>query len=171
MSKKQDNKTSSEFIISRIFDAPRALVFQMFTDVKHLANWIPPAGMKASYLKSNISVGSTVHYFMETPGGKMWGKATYREIQKLSRIVYVQSFSDENEGIAAHPMSPTFPKEMLTSIVFEEVGKKTKLTLTWIAINASDEEVATFESAKYGMSQGWGGSFDQLDAYVLKQKV
>ena len=170
MSKNQSNKTSSEFLISRTFDAPRDLVFQMFYDTKHLGNWVPSGGMTATYLKIDISVGKTVHYFMNTPDGKIWGKATYQEIQKPSRIIYVQSFSDENEGTTAHPMAPTFPKEMLTTITFEDLGKKTKLTLTWVAINASDEEVATFESAKDGMNHGWSGSFNQLHAYLLKQK-
>lgn len=161
--------TSSEFSISRMFDAPRDMVFQMFADTKHLAIWISPGGMKAVYLKSDIGVGKTVHYYMETPGGKMWGKATYSEIHRPTRIVYVQSFSDENEGITAHPMSPTFPKQMRTTIAFEEVDKKTKLTLTWVPVHASDEEIATFEAAKGGMNQGWSGSFNQLDAYLAKQ--
>jgi uncharacterized protein YndB with AHSA1/START domain len=93
----------------------------------------------------------------------------YQEIQKPSQIVYVQSFSDEHEGTTMHPMSPTFPKELLTTIVFEDLGNKTKLTFKWFAINASDEEVATFESSKDGMSHGWNGSFNQLDAYILKE--
>lgn len=166
MSKEENSKSSSEFLISKIFDAPRELIFQMFNNTQHLKNWIPVGGLKATYLKSDISVGKTVHYYVEVPGGKMWGKAAYREIQMPHRIVYVQSFSDENEGITAHPMSPNFPKEMLTTIVFEDEGKKTKLTLTWIPINASDQEIATFESAKGGMSQGWAGSFNQLDVYL-----
>ena len=84
-----------------------------------------------------------------------------------SDSVWVHSFSDEAGGLTRHPMSPTWPLELLTTVTFEEAaGEKTKLTLRWLPINATEEERRTFEAAHDGMRQGWGGSFDQLAAYL-----
>ena len=98
---------------------------------------------------------------------KMWGKVQYREITSPSRLVYAQYFSDENEGITRHPMSATWPLEMLTTVLFEAAGNKTKVTLTWeVTSSATPEERDTFEKAKAGMAQGWGGTFAQLETYL-----
>ncbi len=156
----------SEFIISRVFNASVDVIFEMWSDPKHVGQWLAPNGGKTHFKKAEIRAGGMSHYYIETPIGKMWGKIAYREVQKPTKLVYVQSFSDENENITRHPMMPNFPREMLTTVLFEDVGAKTKLTLTWVPINATAEEWAAFESAKGGMSQGWGGSFKQLDAYL-----
>ena len=58
-------------------------------------------------------------------------------------------------------------KSLLTTITFEEApGDKTRLTLRWSPINATEEERKTFDAAHDGMQGGWTGSFDQLDAYL-----
>ena len=170
MAPKENSKASSEFVISRTFNAPRDIIFDMWTDPKHLVNWMGPTGSKSHYKTADIRPGGMSHYYMEIPGGKLWGKVNYKEIQKPSRLVYVQSFSDENGGLGTHPMAPIFPPEMLTTVIFEASGNKTNLTLTWIAVNATDEEIATFEGMKPGMTQGWGGSFERLDEYLANQK-
>jgi uncharacterized protein YndB with AHSA1/START domain len=98
----------------------------------------------------------------------MWGKLVYKEIVPLEKLVYVQCFSDEKGGVTRHPLAPTWPLEMLTEIRFTEEGQKTKVTLSWTPYNASDEENATFDGARGGMEQGWGGSFKVLDAYLSR---
>ncbi len=168
MAPEKSKTAPSDFVITRTFNAPRDLVFDVWTTPDHLKNWLAPGGMTIQYKKADIRPGGISHYYMETPGGKMWGKVSYKEIEKPNRLVYVQSFSDENGGVAAHPLAPTFPREMLTTVLFKAVGDKTEITLTWSPINPSAEESATFEHAKGGMAQGWGGSFDQLDTYIAK---
>ena len=56
---------------------------------------------------------------------------------------------------------------MLSIFSFEEVdGGQTKLTISWAPINESDEERATFEKGRPSMTQGWSGTFEQLEAYL-----
>jgi uncharacterized protein YndB with AHSA1/START domain len=98
----------------------------------------------------------------------MWGKFVYREIVPPQRMVLVNSFSDEAGGITRHPLSPTWPQEMLSTFLFEEENGKTRLTVKWSPLNANAEEIATFAGAHDGMRQGWGGTMDQLDAYLAK---
>jgi hypothetical protein len=81
----------------------------------------------------------------------MWGRFVYREIEEPSRIVLIGSFSDENGGVTRHPMSPTWPLEMLSIFSLDAEGQRSILTVCWLPINATDEERATFAGAKEGM--------------------
>ena len=106
---------------------------------------------------------------MNTPDGMvMWGKMEYREITSQSRIVFVNSFSDEAGGVTRHPMGPTWPLEMLSIFTFEEQGNKTKFTVEWSPLNATDEERATFAAGHGSMNQGWSGTLDSLTTYLAK---
>ena len=98
----------------------------------------------------------------------MWGKFLYREIVAPERIVLVNCFSDENGGITRHPFSPTWPRELLSTTTLDEQDGKTTLTIRWIALNPTPEERQTFDTSHDGMRMGWGGTFDQLAAYLAK---
>ncbi len=77
------------------------------------------------------------------------------------RIVFINAFSDELAGLTRHPMSPTWPLEMLSTFTFTEDKGKTTLTIQWSPYNATEEERKTFEDARKGMHQGWTGTFDR----------
>jgi uncharacterized protein YndB with AHSA1/START domain len=100
----------------------------------------------------------------------MWGKFTYREIDKPLRIVLVNTFSDEAGGITRHPMAPSWPLQMLSTFLFDEEGDGTRLTIKWVPLNPTAEERATFEAGFGGMTQGWSGTFEQLEAYLATAK-
>jgi uncharacterized protein YndB with AHSA1/START domain len=158
-----------EFVISRTFDAPRELVWKMFTDPKHMKEWWGPKGVTIAKSDMDLRPGGSFHYAMRTADGQMmWGKMAYREIIPPSRIVFVNSFSDEAGGITRHPMAPTWPLEMLSTFTFEEEGGKTKFTVKWTPLNASAEERATFAAGHDSMKQGWGGTLDKLTAHLAK---
>ena len=160
--------TVEPFTISRIFKAPRALVFQCHTDVAHLAKWYGPAGTKVIKADLDFRVGGTYHYGLALPdGSEMWGKQVYREIVVPQRLVFVQSFSNPSGEIIAHPMAATWPRQMLATSTFEDLGDKTtKLTVTWLPLDAGAEEIATFDHAREGMNAGFNGTFDQLTSYL-----
>ena len=165
---KTKNETSGNpFTITRTFEAPRELLFDVWTDPKHLIHWIGPKGVVGEFIKADIRAGGTSFCCMTVPGGSnMYSKAIYREVSRSTRIVYTQYFCDQNQEIVRHPLSPIWPLEILTTVHFEEVGSQTKLTLIWTALNASAEEQATFDQSHESMNQGWGGSFEQLAAYL-----
>ena len=99
----------------------------------------------------------------------MWGRQVYREIVPPSRLVFINSFSDESGGLARHPMAPTWPIEMYSVFTFEELpGAKTKFTLRWSAHNATAEEQKTFDEGYASMTQGWNGSLEGLEGYLAK---
>ena len=161
--------TQKEFVISRVFDAPRDLVWRANTECEHLMHWWGPKGFTMTVCKIDLRPGGTLHYCLRSPDGhEMWGKLGYREIVAPERLVCVVSFSDEKGGITHHPMSPTWPLEMLSTTTFAEQDGKTTITIRWHPINATEEERKTFDEGHESMKQGFTGSFDQLAEHLAK---
>jgi uncharacterized protein YndB with AHSA1/START domain len=165
----KESSGKEKFVINRTFDAPLEVMFEMWTDPKHFSQWLPPTGFEMQFLKSEIKPGGSTFYFMTGGGGmKMYGRAEYLKIEKPDCIVYTQQFCDENENISRHPMAPTWPTTMLTTVRLTAEGSdRTRVTVTWEPYGATTrEEFETFINARGGMTQGWTGSFDKLDAYL-----
>jgi len=163
---------NNEFKITRVLDAPRELVWKAHTEADRLMQWWGPKGLKMIASELDLRPGGTFHYGMEMPDGQqMWGKFVYREIVPQEKLVFVVSFSDANGGITRHPMSDTWPLEILNILTFEEQDGQTTLTISGHPINASAEEQATFDGARAGMNQGFNGTYDQLAAYLSEITV
>jgi uncharacterized protein YndB with AHSA1/START domain len=163
------NTPARAFVITRIFDAPRDLVFDAFTQREHLMNWFGPKGFKMLSTTLDLRTGGVFHYGMQAPDGStVWGKWIFREIVRPERLVAVVSFSDAAGGVTRHPYSASWPLETLSTTSFAEQGGKTVMTLKWEAINATGEERKTFDSSHEGMKTGWGGTLDQLEHYLAK---
>lgn len=155
------------FTISRTFDAPRELMWKVWTDAEHLARWFGPKGFPMFHAKNDLRPGGTFHYGLRTPdGGEMWGLWTYREIVPQQRIVVRSSFSNEAGELARHPMAADWPEEMLTTFSFSEEGGKTTVTVESVAFNATEAERKVFTDNHRSMQGGWGGTLEQLGAYV-----
>ncbi len=163
-----------EFVMTRVFAAPRNLLWQCFTDPERMKRWWGPKGFTVIASKMDLRVGGTYHYGMKAPDGStMWGLFAYREIVPQEKFVFVNCFSDETGGVTRHPMAPTWPLRMLSTFSFEDApGGKTKFTVRWQTLDATLEEQATFDSdqSRTSMTNGWGGTMDQLEAYLAKAK-
>ena len=159
-----------EFVISRVFDASRDLVWKAFTEPERMKQWWGPKGFTVVASKMDLRPGGTYHYGMKAPDGTaMWGKFVYREVAAPQRMVFINSFSDEAGGITRHPLAPAWPLELLSIFTFEEEpGGKTKFTIRWSPHNATEEERKTFAASHDGMRQGWTGTLDQLAEYLAK---
>ncbi|MFO1434911.1 MAG: SRPBCC family protein [Gammaproteobacteria bacterium] len=164
-----DMLTSSqpEFLITRIFRAPRELVWQAWTDPAMLSKWFGPKGCSARIVNYELRPGGVWHSCLTMPdGNEMWGKFVYREVVPKQKLMWLHSFSNTEGDITRHPMSPNWPRVMLTTVIFEDAGKDTKITLSWTPYEATDIERQTFVDGMSGMAMGWGGSFTQLDAFL-----
>lgn len=157
---------AAPFTISRVFNAPRKLFWEIQTDPKHLAKYMGEGWDSKTH---DFRVGGIHHYVMGAPGQQMWGKQTFKEIVPMEKLVLIQSFSDPEGGITAHPMAPAWPKEILATMTYEDAGpNKTKMTVTWTPYNADDAANATFDGARTSMTGGFTGMFETLDAYLAK---
>lgn len=173
MSDLQGGADERAFVISRVFNAPRQRVWAAFTEAERLTEWWGPKGFKMKVARLDLRPGGTFHYGMEAPEGSnmgpvMWGKFVYREIEPPARLVFVNSFSDEEGRITRHPMAPNWPQEMLNVVTFEEEDGKTRVTLRGGPINCTPEEAETYHSNYPSMRGGFGGTFDQLDDYLAR---
>lgn len=155
-----------EFKITRVFNAPRELVFQAWTDPKYVKQWWGPAGFTCPYCEIDFRVGGRFHFCMQAPSGeKYWNVGTYREIVVPEKIVSSIRFSDEEGN--ARPASYYFgetdcPDEMIDVVTFESLDDgKTRLTLC----RNHSEELAN----KLGEIQGWNGSLDRFAEVVERQ--
>ena len=155
------------FVISRVLDAPRALVWAAWTEPERLKHWWGPKGFTVRDCRLDLRAGGLFHYCLRTPDGQdMWGRFVYREIVAPERLVSVVSFSDESGGVARHPMNPGWPLETLSIVTFDEQRGATKLTVRWLPWNATDAERAAFDAGHPSMQQGWTGTLDQLAGYL-----
>ncbi len=157
------------FVINRTFDAPRTALFALWTRPEHLVRWLPPTGFQMEYRRVDIRTGGASFFRMWNDTGiEMFGAAAYEKVEAPECLVYTQQFRDRDERISRHPMAPTFPSTMRTTVRFVEEGPGlTRVTVTWEpAGHATADEHAVFVGMRASMAMGWTGSFDKLDALL-----
>lgn len=162
---------SKEFVISRVFDAPPAVVYKAWTEHDQLKKWWGPKGFGMEFSKMEFKPGGIFHYCMTTPDGhKMWGKWVFREVNPPKSFKIVSSFSDENEGLTRHPMSATWPIETVGTTTFTETKDgKTEVTIASSPINATEEECKTFVEGFDSMKIGFGGTLDRFEEFLKSE--
>jgi len=147
-----------EIVITRVFDAPRELVWKAWIDPEHFQRWWGPKDYTCPFCQMDLRVGGKYLNCMRSPEGQdFWSTGVYREIVPLERIVYTDCFADAEGNVvpATHyGMSADFPLETLVTVTFEDSEGKTKMTLKHIGIPAGQmKELA---------GAGWNESFDKL---------
>jgi uncharacterized protein YndB with AHSA1/START domain len=159
-------QVQGEFVTSRLVDAPRERVWRAWTDPSELGLWFGPKGFKTIHAKLDLRPGGSYHYGIEGNGVEMWGKWAFRDIDKPAKLQFIQTFSDKDGGVGVHPMAPTWPKRTLSTILFQDFGPKTLVTVCWAPFEATEIERDTFLGGLAGMNEGWSGTFERLDAYL-----
>lgn len=157
-------------VYTREYDAPRQLVWDALTQAEHLKHWWGPVGLEMKHTTVDLRVGGLFHYGMATPdGNEMWGRFMYNEIEEPNKLVFTSSFSNAQGEIAPPPFPGlVFPAEIRNTVTLQERDGKTIMTWSGQPVNATDEEVKTFEGLIGSMQQGFGGTFEQLHNYLNK---
>ena len=155
--KKPNNPTGHELVITRTFDAPRALVWKAWTDPAHVMKWWGPNGFSNSSCESELLVGGRFHLNMCAPDGNSYPcNGIYREIREPERIVY------DSEADESHPCGAGLPPRSLVTITFVEHDNKTTLTL-----HTRFETVVRKDAANQaGYSISWGQALERLDGFI-----
>jgi uncharacterized protein YndB with AHSA1/START domain len=151
--------------ITRIFDAPRELVWKACTDPELAKRWWGPRDFTAPLITLDLRVGGKYLYDMRSPDGKdFWSTGLLREIVPLEKLVYTDNFADEEGNIVPasyYGMAGEWPDELLVTITFEDQNGKTRFTLVHEGMPPGDMT----EQAK----AGWNESFDKLEK-VLEEE-
>ncbi len=101
----------------------------------------------------------------------MRGKWMMRAVQPPERLEFVTSFADAQGNTVRAPFADQWPLEMLSVVTFEPhagKGMGTVISLQTTALGATAAEQKVFDDGHTSMTGGWGGTFDQLDAYLAK---
>lgn len=145
-----------EIVATRIFDAPRELVFDAWTDPKHLAQWWGPQGFTTTTYSMDMRVGGVWRFVMHGPDGTDYqNKITFLEVVRPERLVYRHGGDKE-------------PVHFQTTVIFEEEQRgRTRLSIrmTFPSANARDHTVKT-----YGAVEGLDQTLDRLGEYVDKRR-
>jgi uncharacterized protein YndB with AHSA1/START domain len=145
-----------ELVLTRLFDAPRELVWKVWTDPKHVARWWRPHGFTNPVCELDVRPGGALRIHMRGPDGTVYPMTgVYQEIVEPERLVFPSAALD-GEG------DPLF--EVLTTVTFAEQGGKTKQILRARVIKS------TAEAAPYlaGMEVGWTQSLERLAQSLAK---
>ena len=136
--------------LTRVFDASRDLVWRAWTDPKHLAQWFGPRGFTSSVPELDVRVGGALRIVMHGPDGSDYPmKGVFREVVPPERLVF-SNIAVDNDG--NHLL------EGETTVVLEEQGGKTRLTLTTHAKGL----VPVAPQMLAGMEAGWSQSLDKM---------
>lgn len=155
------------FAITRVFDAPRDLVWKALTEPERLKHWWGAKGFTTTTVEVDLRPDGAFFYGMRTPDGhEMWGKWVYREIVPPERMVTIVCFTDEKGNTVRHPFEPRWPLEVLGTLTLSEHDGKTTVTVRTVPHNATEEERKVFFDARNGMEEGFTGTFDQLAEYL-----
>ena len=154
-----------ELIIDRIFNASPEKLFQAWSDPKLIAQWWGAKSYTTPVVKIDFRVGGQLLYCMRSSEGQdTWGKGTYKEIVRPSRIVVTDSFADpQGNTVPAsfYGMEVDMPMELLVTLTFKALPSGTKLTL----IHTGLPEGEFIDLTK----MGWNESFDKLDELLSRE--
>jgi uncharacterized protein YndB with AHSA1/START domain len=149
------NTGDREIVITRVFDAPRELVFDMWTDRKHIAQWWGPNGFTTTIHQMDVRPGGVWRLIMHGPDGRNYNnRIVYLEIERPERLVYKH---DPEEG--------SEPVQFEVTVTFAEEGRLTRLTMRMLfpSTEARDHVVA-----KYGAIEGGVQTLGRLAEHVSK---
>jgi uncharacterized protein YndB with AHSA1/START domain len=143
--------SDTEIAIARVFDAPRRVVFEAWTNPKHLPRWLlGPDGWTMPVCEIDLRPGGAWHFVWSRANGTEMGMhGVYREIVPPERLVATESWGGD------------WPETLTTLVLSEENGKT---TITQTILYPSKE--ARDAALKTGMNDGVSRSFDRLEEYL-----
>jgi uncharacterized protein YndB with AHSA1/START domain len=145
-----------EVTLTRVFDAPRRMVYDAFTKPELLKRWFGPRDWSLVECEVDLRVGGGFRFVLEGPGGRRMGmRGVYRELAPPDRSVHLESFDD-------------FPGEpaVVTTVLTEESGKTT-LTATVLSPSKEVRDAVL----KSGMEHGAAESYDKLAELLAAELV
>lgn len=157
------------YVLERVFDAPRNMVWKTWTDPELLSRWYGP------------TVETVIHQLDVAEGGlwlneMKWGeksnyqRAEFIDVAESERLVFLQSVTDSDWKIIANPMMADWPRILLTTVTFVGERKQTRMRLEWVPHEASEAEIECFRSALAGLDRGWGAGMELLTQLLAEMQ-
>ncbi|MBX9826389.1 MAG: SRPBCC family protein [Xanthobacteraceae bacterium] len=142
----------------RILDAPRDLVWKVWTDPKHLAQWWGPDGFTTTTSAYECRPGGVWRFVMHGPDGRDYeNRVTFEVVDPPQKLVYRHGGADDVE-----------PVQFRTTVTFEDLGNRTRLSMRGVFPSAAERDRVTRE---YGADQGMVQTLARLNQYVSKMAL
>jgi uncharacterized protein YndB with AHSA1/START domain len=152
------DESAKTLVITRIINAPLERVWRALTEPELIRQWWGPEHFTSPAAQVDFRVGGKYLFAMRDPEGKdYWSTGVYREIAPMERFVYTDSFADAAGNVispAEYGMGDDFPVETTVAVELEDLGGRTRLTLT----NTGMPRNEMFEMTR----AGWSTSLDKL---------
>ena len=144
---------SDELVITRTFNAPRALVFACWTQPQHLAHWSGPEGFTTPHHEMDLRPGGRYRACLRAPDGvDHWVRGVYKEIDAPKRLVMTHGWEDEG--------GKPGPETLITIELTEEGPGRTRMHFRQTGFTSTE--------SRDGHQGGWSSSFDKLDAHLAQ---
>jgi uncharacterized protein YndB with AHSA1/START domain len=149
-----ENAADREIVLSRVFDAPRELVWEVWTEPNHAAKWWGPDGFTTTIHEMDVRPGGVWHHTMHGPDGKDYpNKSIFKEVIKLERIIFSHGGGEKGGPGANFEATWTFDAQ----------GDKTKVTIRMVFPTAAErDQVVKHYNAIEGGKQTLGRLADYL---------
>ncbi|HEY2156631.1 MAG TPA: SRPBCC domain-containing protein [Isosphaeraceae bacterium] len=152
----KSSTSDRELVATRVFDAPRELVFKLWTDPEHVAKWWGPRGFTITTASMDVRAGGVWRFRMHGPDGVDYpNRIKYTEVVEPERLAYEHGGDVDGE-----------PVNFEVTATFEDVGGKTKLTLRSLFPSA---EALAFVVEKHGAAEGMWQHVDRLVEVATEQ--
>jgi uncharacterized protein YndB with AHSA1/START domain len=155
------------YVLERVFDAPRELLWKTWTDPKLLAHWYGP-NVETIIHRLELKPGGLWLVEMRWNGNSHYQRVEYTEVTPPKRLVWLHSSSDADWKVIPSPMMADWPRVLLTTVEFEEDGARTQMRLTWVPHEASEAEIACFAAAIDRMGKGWHAGMELLAKLLVE---
>jgi uncharacterized protein YndB with AHSA1/START domain/DNA-binding transcriptional ArsR family regulator len=150
---------TQELTLTRVFDAPRELVFKAWTDPRLVAEWWSPHGFTNAAVELDLRPGGAIYILMRWPDGRDNPmKGTYHEIVPPERLVFTSTALEDEAGMPQ--------LEVRNTVTFAEQGSQTLLTLHAVVVRGTTQAA---EAALAGMEIGWSQSLEKLTALLSRK--
>jgi uncharacterized protein YndB with AHSA1/START domain len=148
-------RDSASIIAVREFNAPRDLVFSVWTDPKHLSQWWGPNGFTTTTSSFEMRPGGVWRFVMHGPDGRDYqNRITYVEVVRPARIVYRHGGGEDVE-----------PVRFTTTVTFDDLGGKTRITMRMDFSSAAERDRVIKD---YGADKGLAQTLSRLGEHLAK---
>jgi uncharacterized protein YndB with AHSA1/START domain len=153
---------------TRVIDAPRALVFEVWTESKHFAQWFGPHEVEVPFCKIEPKPGGVIHFCHRLRGMEILIKGAYREFVARERLVFELRFVDAEGHPAAHPMFPDWPLDaiILTTVTFADRDRRTELNIRQQILPAETAAKSVVNRMREATRAGWTETLERLTEYL-----
>jgi uncharacterized protein YndB with AHSA1/START domain len=156
-------------VVSRVFEAPRELVFEVWTKVEHFARWFGPHGAEIFSCEIDARPGGVIRFGHRLPDGMtIHLNGTFGEVVPNERLVFTTRVVDEHGHPERHPMFPDWPLgvSLESTITFEDAGDRTRVT---VAQRVLPLDAASHPAVKRWTNlarEGWMQVLERLGAHL-----